>query len=199
MPTGVSRETEARLDRFASELARWNQKINLIGPATADEIRARHVADSLQLLPLRPPGTRHWVDLGTGGGFPGLVVAIAAADEAPEIAFTLVESDARKAAFLARAADAAGVTPDIRVARAEALPPLAGDVVSARALAPLPRLLGLVHRHLAPHGTALLPKGRRWREEVDEALASWSFAVQNIPSQTDPAGAVLAIQGVTRA
>lgn len=199
MPAHVSRETDDRFDAFLDELRRWNPTINLVSPGDEALLRSRHLADSLQLFGLCPTGARHWLDLGTGGGFPGLVIAIAAAGTRPDLVVTLVESDARKAAFLDAAARRAGVAPRVVCARAEAIAPQKADVVSARALAPLDRLLGLVHRHLAPDGVALLPKGRRWPAEVDEALARWSFTVQNIASQTDPAGAVLAIRGVTRA
>lgn len=199
MSVDVSRETAARLDRFAVELLNWNKTVNLVSANSEADLWRRHIADSLQLFDLRPPGVSTWVDLGTGGGFPGLVIAIAAADATPDLTVNLIESDARKAAFLTHAARVTGVCPRIIVARAETVAPLGADVVSARALAPLPRLLGLVERHLAPTGCALLLKGRRWASEVNEALARWSFTVQNVPSQTDPAGAILAIRGVTRA
>ena len=198
MGAGVSRETADRLDAFLDELCRWNRAINLVAPSEEAALRSRHLSDSLHLLELCPPHARNWVDLGSGGGFPGLVIAIAAAETRPALTVTLVESDSRKAAFLAAAARRTGVAPRILCARAETVAPLHADVVSARAVAPLVRLLGLVERHLVPDGVALLPKGRRWRAEVDEALERWSFTVQNVPSRTDPAGAVLGIRGVAR-
>lgn len=195
----VSRETESRLVRFADTLRKWAPRINLVARSTLDDLWTRHIADSAQLFALRPPGARHWVDLGSGGGFPGLVIAILAAEAAPELRVTLVESDSRKAAFLATAARAAGVSPTIHAARAERLPPLAADILSARALASLPALLALAERHLAAHGIALFPKGAGHAGELAEALASWRFAVQKIPSQTDPAGVILAITELARA
>lgn len=194
----VSRETEARLLAFTDELCKWNPRINLVAPSTLPHLNTRHIADSLQLFALRPMNARHWVDLGTGGGFPGLVIAILARDDAPDLRVTLVESDRRKAAFLAAAARAADVRPRILAERAETLLPLHADVLSARAMAPLKQLLGHAERHLRPDGTALFPKGVAHAREIDEALAEWSFTVQKIPSQTDPSGVVLAINGVTR-
>lgn len=199
MICGVSRETEARLAAFTAELRRWNPRINLVSRTTLDQLESRHLVDSAQLFPLRPGGAQHWADLGTGAGFPGLVIAILAAETAPLLRVTLVESDRRKAAFLAAAARAAGVTPTIHATRIETLAPLNADVLSARALAPLCQLLAHVYRHMAPNGRALLPKGARHDAEIAEALATWRFTVQKIPSRTDPAGAILAIEGVTRA
>lgn len=195
---GVSRETQDRLTAFATTLRQWNRRINLVAPSSLDRLWERHILDSLQLFSVRPSTARHWADLGTGGGFPGLVVAILAAEAAPDLRLTLVESDRRKAAFLAAAARAAGVKPRILAERAEALPPLHADVLSARALAPLTRLLTQAHRHLAPGGIALFPKGARHAQEIDEALADWRFRVQKIPSRTDPSGVILAIDGVAR-
>lgn len=195
----VSRETRVRLDSFARTLHDWAPRINLVARSTLDALEERHIADSAQLFALRPVDARHWADLGTGGGFPGLVIAILAAEQAPDLRVTLVESDRRKAAFLAAAARAADVRPTILAERAESLPPLAADVLSARALAPLGRLLAHAERHLAPGGTALFPKGAAHAQEIAEALAAWRFTVQKIPSRTDPSGVVLAIQGVARA
>ena len=194
----VSRETEGRLSRFADTLRQWNSRINLVAPSTIDQLWERHIHDSAQLFALRPASARHWADLGTGGGFPGLVIAILAAEAAPRLRVTLVESDRRKAAFLATAARAAGVRPRICAERAETLPPLQADVLSARALAPLPRLLEQAHRHLAPAGVALFPKGANHAAEIDAALADWRFRVQKTPSRTDPSGVILAIDGVAR-
>ncbi len=194
----VSRETAARLAAFVETLTKWQQHINLVSRATMDHLWQRHIADSAQLFELRPPGALHWADLGTGGGFPGLIVAILAADRAPDLRITLVESDRRKAAFLATAARAADVAPDIRAERIESLAPLRADVLSARALAPLPQLLAYSERHLSSGGTGLFPKGAAHAQEISDALASWRFRVQKHSSRTDPAGTILAIDGVSR-
>jgi len=196
----VSRETWERLAQLESLLGKWNRRINLVSPRTLPDFWTRHVLDSAQLFDLAPQGSGSWADLGSGGGFPGLVVAILAADERPDLRVTLVESDQRKAAFLMTAAreivPAAGVR--VLAARAESVPPLSADVVSARALAPLAALLPLAMRHLAPKGVALFPKGARWRDEVAAGLANWRFNIQNHPSRTDPEAVVLAIEGISR-
>jgi 16S rRNA (guanine527-N7)-methyltransferase len=195
----VSRETRGRLEVFADTLRKWQPRINLVSHGTLPDLWQRHIADSVQIFALRPHGASHWADLGTGGGFPGLVVAILAAEAAPDLRVSLVESDRRKAAFLAAAARAAGVRPEIHAERIEKLAPLGADVLSARALAPLPELLSHAQRHLAPGGRALFPKGASHEAELAAALASWRFRVQKHPSRTDPAGVILAVDGVSRA
>jgi 16S rRNA (guanine527-N7)-methyltransferase len=190
----ASRETSARLDALAGLLGKWNPRINLVAPSTLADLDARHVADSAQLWPLRPPGARTWADLGSGGGFPGLVVAAMG-----EVAVTLIESDGRKCAFLREAARAMGLGVTVLDQRAEAAPPQGADVVSARALAPLPALLPLVARHVAPGGTALLMKGRGWAEEVEAARAEWRFDLDARPSVTDPNARILVVTGLARA
>jgi 16S rRNA (guanine527-N7)-methyltransferase len=197
-PTAAPTAAE-RLHRLAALVARWNPRINLVAPGTLSDLATRHVGDSAQLLPLAPEGARHWADLGAGGGFPGLVVAALAADSRPGLRVTLVESDARKAVFLRQAAREMGLDVAVCDARAETLAPLGADVVSARALAPLPRLLPLVARHLAPGGIALLMKGQGWEAEVEAARAQgWRFAHQALPSATDPAARILRLQAPAR-
>lgn len=176
-------EAEARLRAFAALAARWTARINLVAPSTVPRLWERHVLDSAQLLPLAPEGARTWADLGAGGGFPGMVVAVLGGDA---LQVTLVESDARKCAFLRTAVRELGLAVAIVDRRAEEAEPLGADVVSARALAPLSRLLPLAARHLAPGGTAILPKGRDWAAEVEVAeAAGWRFALDPRPSATD--------------
>jgi 16S rRNA (guanine527-N7)-methyltransferase len=190
----LPRGTLERLEAFEALARRWTEKINLVAPSTVPDLWTRHIADSAQLWPLAPPGTRTWTDLGSGGGFPGLVIAILAAETgAPQV--TLIESDQRKCAFLRTAARELGIKPNILDQRVEAAPPQAADVVSARALAPLPTLLPLVARHLAPGGTALLPKGRDYAAELDAARAEgWTFTAEALPSTTDPFARVLRLR-----
>lgn len=197
---GVSRETWERLGEFAAFLLKWNQRINLIGRATADQVWQRHILDSVQVFDLSgpPEGKAHWADLGSGGGFPGLVAAILATEEAPGLALTLIESDQRKTAFLATAAHHLGLTLATQAARAESLPPLVADILSARALAPLSALLPLAHRHLATTGRAFFPKGAAHQREIDETLATWRCRLQKHPSITDPSGVILEIEGTER-
>lgn len=198
-PADVSRETAARLSAYAGLLRKWNPAINLVARSTLDDLEARHIADSAQLFDLAPPDARHWVDLGSGGGFPGLVIAILAAGRPHGLRVTLIESDQRKAAFLRTVARELGLdNVSVLDTRIEDTPPQRADVLSARALAPLAALLAFTERHLAPGGTALFPKGARADEELDAALASWRFEVQKIPSGTDPQAVILKIGGIAR-
>lgn len=190
---GVSRETCGRIDAYVELLLKWTKSINLISKSSAEEIWTRHVADSTQLWALRPAAARHWLDLGAGGGLPGLVIAILAAELAPEMQVTLIESDLRKAAFLQTAARDLGLPVRILAERIEAAPPQDAEVISARALAPLAELLAMAERHAAPGAILLFPKGRSAAEELTAARAIWHVDAEAIPSQTDPASAILRI------
>lgn len=192
----VSRETRSRLETYESLLRKWNPAINLVAKSTLGDLWTRHFRDSAQLFDICPAGAPRWADLGSGGGFPGLVVAILAAERAPDLAVTLVESDVRKAAFLSTVARETELNVRVLADRIEAVPPLAADVLSARALAPLPQLLAFAERHLAPGGTALLPKGANHAAEIAEALATWRFDLQKHPSQTDSQAVILEVTGI---
>jgi 16S rRNA (guanine527-N7)-methyltransferase len=192
----VSRETEAQLQGFVDLLEKWNTAINLVSKATIDEAWQRHILDSAQVFDYGIDA-HHWLDLGSGGGFPGLVVAILAAEKAPQMLVTLVESDQRKAAFLRAASQALGLTTTVLSARAEAVPQQAADVVSARALAPLSQLCAFAKRHLAPDGTAIFLKGKSFAAEVAEARQNWNFALESHPSITDPSAVVLVLKGIS--
>jgi len=190
----VPPEAEARLEILVALVARWTARINLVAPSTLPDIRGRHVADSGQAWAMAPRGARTWADLGAGAGFPGLVVAALAG---PSLRVTLIESDGRKAAFLRAAAREMGLAATVIDQRAETAPPQGADVVSARALAPLPALLPLVLRHLAPGGTALLHKGRGHAAEVEAARAAgWSFDLDAVQSRTDPEARILRLRGI---
>ncbi len=194
----VGPTTLARLDGFVDLLRQWNRTINLVARGTLGEVWWRHVADSAQLLAFAPGGARRWVDLGSGGGFPGLVIAVLAAETHLGLEVTLVEGDGRKAAFLATALRAAGVAAGLHAARSETVPPLGADVVSARAVAPLGRLLPLARRHLGPGGLALFPKGATHGSEDADALASCPVEVHKHPSRTDPDAVILEVRGLAR-
>lgn len=183
---------------FERLLRKWNGAINLVAPASLDHFWRRHALDSVQLLDRAPAQARRWVDLGSGGGLPGLVVAIVAASERPDLSVTMIESDGRKAAFLEAVVRECGIASRILAERIEGAPAQGADVVSARALAPLPRLLGLAERHLAPEGTALLAKGAAHQQEIAEALELWRFSIQKWPSLTDPSAVILEIKGLSR-
>lgn len=193
--TPVSRETEQRLDIIVALLEKWQRTINLVAPATLPVVWTRHVADSLQLVPLAGAATR-WVDLGSGGGFPGLVVAAALA-ERPDADVTLVESDSRKAAFLREAARLADLPVTVVPSRIEQVAGVLApgvEVVSARALAPLPRLLQLAAPFLAQGATGLFLKGQDVDNELTESAKSWRINSEISPSLTGSGGHVLIVR-----
>jgi 16S rRNA (guanine527-N7)-methyltransferase len=195
--TPVSRETLARLDRFVALLLQTQSHTNLIGPRTVPELWSRHIADSLQLLRLAP-GARRWLDLGSGGGFPGLAIACALADQSgAEI--HLVESNGKKAAFLRQASQELGVPARLHHGRIEDLSAdLDADVITARALAPLPALLGYVAPFLRTGAQALLLKGQDVAVELTEAAKYWNIKAELAPSQTNPASRIVIVRGLQR-
>ena len=195
----VSRETLVRLEEYAALLAKWNPVINLVSKSTLPDVWQRHMRDSAQLWPLCPNGARLWVDMGSGGGFPGIVIAILAAEFAPDMRVVLIESDQRKATFLRTVAQALGLALRVESQRAEDVPPLGADVVSARALTALSGLLPLAQRHLAANGVAIFPKGQSAEQELTDALELWRFAVRRTPSETDHQAVVLQIRDIARA
>lgn len=193
----VSRETLERLQIFDATIRKWNPRINLVSRNSLDALWDRHINDSIQVLRTVKPGAR-WVDLGSGGGFPGLIAAIVLHDEAPETEVILVESDQRKSAFLRNAARECGVTCKVISDRIEKIEPLQADTLSARALASLDLLLEFTDLHLKKDGTAVFPKGATWKKELEDAQKKWSFAVETITSLTEPEAAILKINGVAR-
>jgi 16S rRNA (guanine527-N7)-methyltransferase len=182
----VTADTESRLRAFAALLRRWNSTLNLIAPRDIDVLWDRHIADSLQLVPLVPHGVTRGIDLGTGGGFPGLVLAIATG-----VPFDLIESDRRKASFLRTAVLETRAPASVHCCRIEqaAVPP--APLLTARALAPLPRLLPMVARLLTEDGICLLLKGAKVREELETAERDWTMTVERTPSRTSADGVVL--------
>jgi 16S rRNA (guanine527-N7)-methyltransferase len=193
----VSRETSERFEHFADLVRKWNPWINLVAKSTLDELHVRHIADSAQIYALSPKA-EHWVDLGSGAGFPGLICAILADEQGVKTRFTLVESDRRKATFLRTAVRELGLTTTRIVAdRVESVQPLGADVLSARALADLDALLAYAKPHLKPSGVALFPKGARWKDEVDAARQRWSFRLDHYSSRTHPEAVILKIGEVS--
>lgn len=195
----VSRETLDRLKIYESLLQRWQKTINLVAPSTLHQIWGRHFADSAQILALPPPEAKTWVDLGTGAGFPGLVVATLLAPKG-QTNVTLVESDSRKAAFLREAAREMAVPVDILPLRIEAAATRVNlcraGVISARALAPLPRLLALAHPFCGPQTVCLFLKGRETSRELQAAENEWIFESELVPSLTDPEGRVVIVRNL---
>lgn len=194
----VSRETIERLEIYDTLLRKWNPAINLVAKSTLHDARDRHFSDSLQLWSLKPTSASNWVDLGSGGGFPGMVIAILAFDLAPKMKVTLIDSDARKSAFLTAVKQETGIEAEILAGRAESLAPMEADVLSARALAPLPALLDHAKRHMAADGIAVFPKGKSYEYELTAARKYWTFDLTETPSRTDPEGVILTIRGLAR-
>ncbi len=195
----VSRETLAKLDTFLALVEKWNPAINLVAPGSLRDGWQRHVIDSAQLFQFIPRQAFKVVDFGSGAGFPGLVLAIMAQPELPKLHVTLVESDKRKATFLSQAARQLDLSVTVLTERAETLPSLAADVVTARAFAPLSILCSIAARHLAVGGVAIFPKGAQVDKELAEAATKWRFDVQHQQSQTDIAGRILTLRGIQHA
>lgn len=191
----VSRETLARLETYASLLVKWQAKINLVGPATLPDLWRRHFLDSAQLLPLLPPAPGVLVDLGSGAGFPGLVLAIMS-----EWRVHLVDSDQRKCAFLRQVALDTGVNTRVAIhaQRFEAVAGYKAEIVTARACAPLAALLGYALPFLGENGRCLFLKGAQAEEELTAAEADWNMQVERRPSLTDPAGTIFVIEQLKR-
>lgn len=194
----LSEETDALLNVFLVQLARWNRSINLVAKGGVSHWWHRHVADSLQLSRF-VLGKSKWVDLGTGGGFPGMVLAIWASKLSVGTEFVFIESDARKCEFLRAVSRETGVRPTIINDRIERVEPLGADVVSSRALASLTDLCDMAHRHLKPSGQAIFLKGASVDSEVNEARKQWDFDLAVEPSVTSSDGSVVVIEGISRA
>lgn len=195
--TNVSRETIERLDAYAALLLRWSERINLVSPKSLEALWERHFLDSAQLL-AHAGDARVWADLGSGGGFPGLVVAILAQETHPDLKFHLIEADQRKAVFLRTVAREVGIGVDVIAERIENVPALGADIVSARALAALSQLLSYSAIHLAPGGRALFLKGKDAQNELSIARKHWRFDCKTITSKTHPDSVILSIGDIER-
>lgn len=193
----VSRETNEKLEAFVQLVEKWTPKINLISKSSIPEIWDRHIVDSAQLYDMAPCAG-HWLDIGSGGGFPGIVVAILSDGDKKAHQFTLIESDQRKCAFLRTAARELLLDVKVLSQRIEEVPPIGAGIITARALADLSTLLSFAERHLDPDGTALFSKGETWKKEHDKALEMWSYRHEAIMSTTNTAAAVLKIQDIAR-
>jgi len=196
--TPVSRETEERLDRLVGELIRWQQAKNLVSGATLADVWTRHISDSLQLL-THAPTARRWLDLGSGGGFPGLVLGISLSELGGHI--DLVESNARKCAFLRHVARVTEAPVTVHQARIEdVVGQFVGkvDVVTARALAPLPLLLDWCKELLRTGTTGVFPKGQHLEAELTAASKYWKIQATTFPSVTDSAAAILVVDGAEK-
>jgi 16S rRNA (guanine527-N7)-methyltransferase len=189
----VPRETLERLQNFAALLLRWNRTVNLIARRDEPLLWDRHIGDCLQLAPLMQPRPERAIDLGSGAGFPGLVLAIAT-----DVPFELIEVDQRKAAFLREAMRVTGAPVRVHASRIEEARLAAAPLITARALAPLTKLLGLAAPLLAPGGVCLFMKGLRAKGELTEAATEWHMQVNCIPSQTAPEAWIFRISDLAR-
>ncbi len=189
--SNVSRETCDRLAVYLALLSRWQKRINLVGGRSLEDGWRRHFLDSAQLWPHLPRGATSLVDLGSGAGFPGLVLGIMGVAEVH-----LIESDSRKCAFLREAARETGTAVTIHTARIEDLTPWPVDIVTARALAPLDRLLPMAYPFLDLGAEGLFLKGKGVFEELTAAEKSWMMTIATFSSQSDPDGVILHVKNV---
>lgn len=193
LAAGVDAAALDRLGAYADLLRTWQRRINLVGKATLDDLWRRHMLDSAQLKAIIPSHTETLLDLGSGAGFPGLVLAILGVR-----GVHLVESDARKCAFLQEAARITGASVKIHRCRIEALEPFAVDVITARACAPLPKLLDLVEPFLSISTICVFPKGRTAEEELTDLQKNWMIKTSRIRSLTDPFAQILKLEVIRR-
>jgi len=191
--THVSRETMARLEDYVRLLAAWNRRINLVGRNTMGDVWQRHILDAAQLMAHMPSATRRLVDLGTGAGLPGLILAILGV---PEV--HLVESDRRKAVFLAEAIRLTRAPARVHIRRAEELPGFPADVVTARACAGLRDLLAFAEPFTGATTVCLFHKGKNVGAELSEAAKDWNMLAEALPSVADSSGCILKLEGVSR-
>ncbi len=191
--SAVSRETLLRLKAYAGMLAEWNARQNLVSRSSLAEVWRRHFWDSAQLAALVPPRAGSLVDLGSGAGFPGLVLAEMLRDR-PNLKIVLYEATQKKCQFLKAVATKLKLSPEIRCTRIEDAPPEPFDVVTARACKPLPQLLAYAQRFWTPDTVGLLLKGQNVEVELTEAHKSWRMEVQRHPSRSDSAGIILELR-----
>jgi 16S rRNA (guanine527-N7)-methyltransferase len=192
-PDHVSRETQTALERFADLLTRWNRTINLISRREEPFLWERHIADSLELAALMRPPPDRAIDLGSGAGFPGLILALATG-----VRFELIEADQRRAAFLREAARVTAAPAHVHAVRIERAVLAPAKLITARALAPLPKLLGLAAPLLAPAGVCLFRKGAQAQAELTDAAREWHMQADRIASRIRPHACILRISNLSR-
>ena len=188
-----------KLAKYEELLLKWSKVINLVAPSTIPDAKMRHFIDSTQIIPLIPEGTKTIFDIGSGAGFPGMVIAI----ERPDISVHLIESDTKKCSFLgtvSRETDTPVIIHNRRIESVDNLNGVKPDVITARALASLTELLSLTRQWWDNHPqlTLIFPKGAKADEEIAEAQKSYSFHVESIPSQTDKMAQILVLKNVRK-
>jgi 16S rRNA (guanine527-N7)-methyltransferase len=191
--SGLGAAAQARLLAFAALLTRWNPTIGLVSAQDIANLWPRHIEDALQLVPHMPAHASRAIDLGSGGGFPGLILALVT-----EVHFDLIEADSRKAAFLQEAVTITKASATVHARRIEGIGLKPRALVTARALAPLPKLLELSRPLLAEGGVCLFHKGQQTDSEVAEAREDWVMDLQRLPSRTSASGQILRISGLRR-
>jgi len=189
----VSHETYEKLDAFAALLTKWQKKINLVGPKTIETLWSRHIWDSAQLCDHLPAKAKTVLDIGSGGGLPGLIVATLR-----DVTVHSVESDGRKIAFQRQAMLALGLQGKVVLHnnRVESLPPFSVDVITARAFAPLDKILEFAHPFARPGTLWILPKGENVGDELKKATKCWTFHVKQVHSETEKNARLLLLSGV---
>lgn len=195
----VSRETMEQLKAFEALVLKWSPKINLISRDARLSIWERHILDSAQIFAIDLPKSGLWLDIGSGGGFPGVVAAVLLKEFAPDVTLTMIESDQRKATFLRTALRECGAKGIVISERIEDVTPQNAAILTARALSTVDDLLNHALRHMHPKGVALLHKGRNFMHELDVASKNWSFDVDAHQSLTAPDSRILEIRNIARA
>lgn len=193
----VSRETMADLRAYEALVQKWSPKINLVSKSALSDLWIRHIVDSAQIWPILPE-SKAYVDLGSGGGFPGIVIAIFLKHRGEESKLTMIESDRRKTVFLQTVIRELGLPAVALPERIESAPPQKAEVLTARALASCDKLFGYAHHHLAPDGKAYFLKGQRADEELEEARQNWDFSVKYHASKTEDNAVILEIGDLHR-
>ena len=189
----VSRETIQKLRIYSDLAKKWSKSLNIVAKSTLDHFWSRHIVDSAAVFQSAGLAAGKWLDIGSGGGLPGLVVAILANELTPKVSVTCVEADLRKCEFMRTVARETGTKVGIISRRVEDLPLQRADVITARAFAPLDKLLPIIKPHLGPGGVAILHKGENWRSELDLALESWEFTFEKEDNTENPGSVLLKI------
>lgn len=195
---GIDCAVTADLRRFENLVLKWTGSINLVSSRQSPVIWDRHILDSAQMFHVKQVWTGRHVDIGSGGGFPGLVLAVYKKHSKQTSPSILVESDQRKCAFLRMAARELELDVDVKSERIEHLSPQGAEILTARALSDLTNLLGYAARHLALDGKALFAKGAKWQQEVDDARKTWDFDLTVHPSKIHADGRILEIGRISR-
>lgn len=194
----VSRETFDRLKAYEAALHEWQKKLNLVSNSSLEKAVDRHFLDSAQLFQYIPSNAKILFDLGSGAGFPGMVLAVMAAEKLPSLKINLVESIKKKTVYLNAVKEAVGINVNIINYRIENCPKVTVDVFTSRAMCSLDKLLSYVFRFSDKKTLCIFPKGRSYKEELKEALHHWSFSCKTVANEYDPEGVILLINNISQ-